>query len=136
MECTSRDRTAALTVPEAWLALVTRVLPRITYPFGLTRFIKTQLDTLSVIPDNTFLPKLGINCNMSRVVIYGPTELGGISYPRLETIQDQKGITLFLCQLQWDRELAGDLCNLLWPVQLTPDSCSPLRMQQLSEYHT
>jgi hypothetical protein len=92
-ECADRVRTAAITGPEAWLALITRVLPRITYPFGLTRFTKKQLHTMAIVLNNTFLPKLGTNRNMPRVVVYGPSELGGISYPCLETIQDQKGIS-------------------------------------------
>ena len=125
-ECASRIRTAALTIPEAWLALVTRVLPRITYPFGLTRFTKTQLHMLSVVLDNTFLLKLGINRNMPRVVVYGPNELGGISYPSLETIQDQKGISLFLRQLQWDRDVANDLRILLSRAQLDSGLMHPI----------
>jgi hypothetical protein len=59
-ECAGRVRTAAITGTEAWLTLVTRVLPRITYPFGLTRFTKKQLHTMAIVLDNTFLPKLGI----------------------------------------------------------------------------
>jgi hypothetical protein len=68
--------------------------------------------------DNVFLPKLGINRNMKGIAVYAPLDLGGISFPSIETIQDQKGITLFLQQLQWGKEVAGDLHILISRAQL------------------
>jgi len=63
---------------------------------------------------------------MPRVVVYGPTELGGISYPSLETIQDQKGISLFLRQLQCDKDVAIDLRILLSRAQLDSGLMHPI----------
>jgi hypothetical protein len=87
-ECASRVATATLTQHKAWLALVTRVLPRVTYPFGLTRFTKQQLHKLAIVLDNVFFPKLGINRHMKCIAVYALLELGGISFPSIETIHN------------------------------------------------
>ena len=103
-----------MTVTETWLALVTRVLPKVTYPFMLTRFTKKQLHKLSVILDNVILPKMGVNRKMARAVVYGPLDLGGMEYPSMSTIQDVKGISHFIKHLQWNKEVGTDL-RLLRP---------------------
>ena len=107
--CASRLFGVHLTGQMAWLALVTRVIPKVTYCFGLTRFTKQQLHRIAVAIDNVFIPRLGINRHIKRIVVYVPEELGGINFPSIETIQDQKGITLLVRQLQWDEEIATDL---------------------------
>jgi ribonuclease HI len=112
--------TATLNAADAWLGLVTRALPQITYPFGLTRFNKKQLKQISIAIDNAFFPKLGLNRKTPRVIATAPEEFGGLSYPSMETIQDQKGITLFLRQLQWNQEIAQDLRILISHAQPVP----------------
>ena len=76
--CATAIATARMSVTETWLAFVTRVLPKVTYPFMLTRFTKKQLHRISVILDNVVLPKMGVNRKMARAVVYGPLDLGGI----------------------------------------------------------
>lgn len=63
---------------------------------------------------------------MARVPLYAPIEYGGIGYPCLESIQDKKGVTLFLRQLQWDKELAMDQRILLTVAQLESGLTSPI----------
>ena len=46
---------------EAYIAYVTRILPKVTFPFALTRFTKKQLHRLAIIIDNVVLPKMGLN---------------------------------------------------------------------------
>ncbi|KAL7506237.1 hypothetical protein ACHAXN_003505 [Cyclotella atomus] len=46
---------------------------------------------------------------MPSVVLYAPAKFGGFDFPCMETIQDQKGISLVLRQLQWDKENAKDI---------------------------
>jgi hypothetical protein len=118
--------TTTLNAVDAWLGLITRALPKITYPFGLTRFNKKQLKQLSIAIDNAFFPKLGFNRKTPRIVVYAPEEFGGLSYPSMETIQDQKGITLFLRQLQWNQEIAQDLRILLSHAQLDSGLVEPI----------
>jgi hypothetical protein len=64
------------------------------------------------------IPKLGINRNMKHIVLQAPLELGGLNYPCLQTIQDQKNISLVLRQLQQGKEMATDLKVLISQVQL------------------
>jgi hypothetical protein len=59
--------------------------------------------------NNTFLQKIGFNQNTPRVLLYAPAEFGGFEFLSMETIQDQKGISLILRQLQWDKENAQDI---------------------------
>ena len=107
-----------MSVTETWLAFVTRVLPKVTYPFMLTRFTKKQLYRILVILDNVVLPKMGVNRKMARAVVYGPLDLGGIGYPSMSTIQDVKGISHFIKHLQWNKEVGTDLRLLLSAAQL------------------
>jgi hypothetical protein len=117
--CAKQMFNVFLPVSVVWVALVTRVLPKVTYCFGLMRFNKKQLKKIAIAIDNAFLPRLGINRKMKRIAVYAPLELGGINYPSIETIQDQKGITLLLRQLQWwDKDIALDLRILISQAQL------------------
>ena len=55
------------------------------------------------------LPKMGINRKMKQAVVYVPLDLGGIGYPYISTIQDQKGISHFVKHLQWGQEIGTEL---------------------------
>lgn len=124
--CASCISTATFTTAEAWLALVTRVLPKVTYPFMLTRFNKKQIYRLMVTLDNAILPKLGISRKMKRVAVYAPLELGGIGYPFIGTIQDQKGIGHLVKHLQWNKEIGNDMRILLSVAQLHSGFTTPI----------
>ena len=41
---------------------------------------------------------------MKRIAVHAPLELGGMNMPSIETMQDIKGITLVMRQLQFDQE--------------------------------
>jgi hypothetical protein len=122
----ARVSTSTLTTADAWLGLITIALPRITYALCLTRFTKKQLKQLSIAIDNAFLPKLTINRNTPRIILHAPEEFGGISFPSMEIIQDQKGISLFLRQLQWNQEVATDLRIVLSHAQMDSGFVTPL----------
>ena len=118
--------TATLSVTEAWILLTTRILPKVTYPFMLTRFTVKQLYRLSVTIDNIILPKMKINRKMARAPIYAPEELGGLNYPHIGTIQDQKGISHFVKHLKWGKEIGTDLRILLSHAQINSGWVTPL----------
>jgi hypothetical protein len=77
----SKTLPARLNLHEAKLALNTRVLPSLTYPFSCTSFTTKQIKTLAIAINNVFLPKMGINRKMKRIAIYAPLEFGGINFP-------------------------------------------------------
>ena len=85
-QCATQINQTRLTQYEAWITYLTRVLPKVTYPFLATRFTIKQLHRLAVIIDNTILPKMKINRKTPRAVVYGPKEYGGIEYPYIGTI--------------------------------------------------
>ena len=124
--CASCISSATFATTEAWLALVTRVLPKVTYPFMLTRFNKKQIYRLMVTLDNAILPKLGISRKMKRVAVYAPLELGGIGYPFIGTVQDQKGIGHLVKHLQWNKEIGNDMRILLSAAQLHSGLTTPI----------
>ena len=61
---------------EVWIVCIKRVIPAITYPFALTRFTNNQLKRLATTIEKVILPKMGINQNTPKAVVYGPHELG------------------------------------------------------------
>jgi hypothetical protein len=121
-----RVSTNNLPPQDAWLGLKTRALPKICYPFGLTRFTTKQLKKIGSVINNAFLHKIGFNRKTPRVLLYAPAEYGGFEFPYMETIQDQKGISLFLRQLQWDKENAQDIKIVLSQAQLDSGLTEPI----------
>ncbi|KAL7550562.1 hypothetical protein ACHAWF_015354 [Thalassiosira exigua] len=127
--CAAAMGPVALSHFEAYISYVTRILPKITFPFALTRFTKKQLHKLAIIVDNVVLPKMGINRHTPRAVVYGPRELGGIGYPYIGTIQDKRGIAHFVRQIQWGKELATELRILTSHAQLCSGIMQPILEQ-------
>jgi hypothetical protein len=74
----ARVSTSTLTTADAWLGLITRALPRITYALCLTRFTKKKLKQLSIAIDNAFLPKLTINRNTPRIILARCSKEGSV----------------------------------------------------------
>ena len=107
-----------MAVGDAWLLFQTRVLVAISYPLALASFTTKQCCRLSVILNNTMLPKLGINRNMKRTVVYSPRCLDGVRYPSFEYMQDSKSITHFLRQLESRGGVATDIKIILSQLQL------------------
>ena len=77
-----------------------------------------QTMRISIVLENVVLPKLGINRQMPRAVVYNPLDLGGIGYPSIHTIQDQKGTGHLVKHLKWGNDVGKDFQILLSAVQL------------------
>jgi hypothetical protein len=114
----ARVSTTRLQLHEAWTTLTVNVIPSVTYPFAPTRFTKKQLGKIAIPLNKFFLPKLGINRNMKRIALHAPLELGGFNYPCMQTIQDQKNISMAVRQLQLGKEIAIDFKICLSQAQL------------------
>ena len=72
------------------------------------------------------LPKIGFNRNTPKAVLYGPQEYGGMAFPTIETIQDQKGISHWVKHLRWGKEIGEDFKILLSAAQLTSGLTTPI----------
>jgi len=61
-----------------------RYEPAIHFCSPITTFSTKQCDAIQCQFYKAMLPKLGINRNMKREVIYGPHELGGLNFTDLK----------------------------------------------------
>ena len=68
---------APLTQVEAHIALQTRYYPMAKYPLPVTMFTTSELMEMQKKCIHKLLPKLGLNRNSPRAMIYGPRHLGG-----------------------------------------------------------
>ena len=63
---------------DAWIIYESRYRAIARYPLPVTMFTKKECELIQKPFIHALLPKLGMNRNMPRVVIYGPKELGGL----------------------------------------------------------
>ena len=87
----NRLRNAPLSHYDAYIVYECRYQAMIRYPLAVTYFSPKQCDRLQRSVIHTLLPKIGLNRNMPRAVIFGPLALGGreIMDLRLEQITSQ-----------------------------------------------
>ena len=63
---------------DAWIIYESRYRAIIRYPLPVTMFTEAQCNDIQKPFTHALLPKLGLNRNTPRVVIYGPKEYGGL----------------------------------------------------------
>ena len=63
---------------DAWIIYESRYKAIIRYPMPVTQFTGTQCHIIQKPFINAILPKMGINRHTPRVVVYGPTAMGGM----------------------------------------------------------
>lgn len=62
-------------------------MPKITFCLLITTFTMEQCNKIQCPVFQATLPRLGLNRNFPRAVIYGPTRFGGLAFPHLYTEQ-------------------------------------------------
>lgn len=102
------SRQAALT------SYVHYLLPKLCYQPPLLSLTRNQCNKLMTPILQALLPKLHINRNMVRSIIYGPVILGGLSIPNLYTVQGLDKVQLFLGHIR-----LGDCTGKLLHINLT-----------------
>ena len=100
-EFAQRLMNAPISHYDAYIIYECRYRSMIRYPLSLTHFTETQCHNLQRPVIAALLPKMGLNRNMPRAVIYGPMSLGG------REIMDLR-IEQVTCQ--WDAT-RGHLCR-------------------------
>ena len=125
-ELARRIAPARLTFEESYLMLITRILPKVTYSMPITMFDKKQCKRLNTPIDQVLLPKLGVNRHMPKAIVYSPLKHGGMNFPKIESIQDQKGIMFLIKQLRWGKALANDILVVLSSIQLMSGLTTPI----------
>ena len=85
--------TAPLSPSDAYTVYSTRYCPMIKYALPITTFSKTQLKNIQKRFIHLLLPKMGMNRNMPRAVIFGPRSKGGRELMDLRIVQPSLHIT-------------------------------------------
>ena len=109
---------APLTHYEAHVAYQTRFQPIATYPYPVTQFTTQELHTIQKGCMKLILPKLGINRNMPRDVIYGPQSLGGRQLTNLTLKQPTLHLRTTLGHLRRKDKLSSMLYATMRDLQL------------------
>ena len=63
---------------------------------------------------------------MKKEVVYAPEGLGGIGYLSFACNQNQKRLSHFVCQLEWNRDVGKDIMVTLEQLQLQSGFVTPL----------
>ena len=78
---------APLTHRDAWLIYESRYRSKIRYPLPVSLFTEKQCVSIQKPFIHALLPKMGLNRNTPRVIIYGPKSLGGLEIMDLRVEQ-------------------------------------------------
>eukprot|EP00956_Cyclotella_meneghiniana_P045723 scaffold381631_cov66-Cyclotella_meneghiniana.AAC.1 len=82
---------------------------------------------MSVWVNRAFLPKMHINRNMPRAVVYGPKRWGGLGLNTdMYCLQAQCAITYLVRVLRWDKTVANDIITALNAIQMLSGFETPL----------
>ena len=122
---------APLTKDEALMSFTRIYIPSLRYGLGTCYFPPRDLIAIQRPAIRTILPKMGFNRHISRDVVFGPRNLGGLGLPSLVFEQGLQQIqfigrhlrsptsplrSLFQISLEWFRLLAGyTTCPLATP---------------------
>lgn len=101
-EYCERLKRANLTVNKEWTNYWNYWCPDLRYCMIHEKFTRKQWEQLQMIVTGIILNKLKMNRNMSRAVIHGLTDLGGLNIPKFETIASQENIQCVLTNLRLD----------------------------------
>ena len=109
---------APLSNYEAHIAYQSRYLSIAKYPLPVTIFTDSQLDEIQKPCMRLILPKLGVNRNMPRAVVYGPQLLGGMQLMNLKVEQPTMNITTTISHMRRQDRVAKMLLATLNDVQI------------------
>ena len=55
------------------------------------------------------MPRIVLNKNTPKAILYGPLEMGGLNYPQFEAIQTSRSKVYMIKQLIWEKDMYEDL---------------------------
>ena len=109
---------APLSHYEAHVAYQSRYKSIAKYPFPITTFSSSQLDEIQKPSICLLLPKLGLNRNMPRAVIFGPRALGGLELMNLKVEQPAINIQTTIGHLRREDRAADILLATFYDLQI------------------
>jgi len=78
---------STLSREEDKVSYVQHLLPKFRFQMPILPLSKTDCNKISSILLRAVLPKMNINRNTARSIVYGPVELGGLGLPDIYTTQ-------------------------------------------------
>ena len=106
-----------------------RIVPKLSYAFGLTSLSKKQCHSYNTRIRKAFAGPVGLNSNYPGAILYGPAAYGGMEFPEAVALQDQVQIPYFIKQLRWDKEVANDMLVTIDRAQLISGFVRPILEQ-------
>jgi hypothetical protein len=92
---------------EAFASFAQHLLPKLRFQMPVLSLTQTQWNKLSTIALAAFLPKIHINRNTTRSIVFGPYALGGLAIPNLYTVQGIDKLHLFLGHIRLQDDTGG-----------------------------
>ena len=99
-ELAGRLIVSPLNIALSWQAYYCRWKPAITYCLPITTFTAKECQKIQSPFFNALLPKLGINRNMPRDLLHGPSQLAGLGLVNLESEQLSMHVSGMIAQIR------------------------------------
>jgi hypothetical protein len=96
---------------DALMSYIQYLLPKLRFQPPVLSLTKHQCDKLISPIYMALLPKLHVNRNTSRTIIFGPERLGGLSLPHIYVVTNIDKLQLFLGHLRV-KDRTGDLIHI------------------------
>jgi hypothetical protein len=120
-------KSSRLTFKEAKQLLEQRLLMQTKYGLYLSQFTKKQCQPLTVLTNDTFLPKLHIHRKMKRAVVWGPISHGGLGLnTNIYSVQCQCAMSYLMRTMRWDDIVANDILVTLNAFQMASGFLTPV----------
>ena len=117
-------------------AYQTIYLPSMGYTLPLTSFTRAELKKIQQAPIGVLLPSMGFNRNMPQVVVFGPTDMGGIGIRHLYIEQGSKQAALMLKHIRANTNIGKTLVICLrWYQRALGTSAPALSQPDLETPH-
>jgi len=96
---------------DANMSLRQGIIKSLEYPLGVSLMTEQQCNTIMVPILTPYLHKMGMNSKISRDIIYGPNQYGGLQVPNLYTSNGIQKIQLFLGHFR-KRDTTGTILDI------------------------
>ena len=103
---------------EAWVLYSSVYIPKVYFPCKISSLSENEWASVTARATHTFLPKMNLNRNTSRIAVYGPRRLGGIGLTHGYARQGAESVCHLLTHIRWGGDLDTVMISVLSQVQL------------------
>jgi hypothetical protein len=123
-----------ITPSQAYLSYMLYLHPELKYPLSCTTLTPAQCKMIQAPALAALLPKLHLNKNSPRAIIFGSSLYGGLGLPDLHLDQGFEQLTLFIGHLQLTDENGQMILSLISHLQLFVSSATSFWSLPFSHY--